>query len=239
MILENSHGYARLLATKMREAYKNGMLCALLRKASSLATFLCKSNTSRDSKGEKVSDNFLTAVITLLSGMIGACGSIAAVQISGKAENGVTRSSGIIAIVTLAGAGLGLLVGYFVAPSIVARTLGTPPPVVQCTSTPPTSLIRLQDNTNPSWSGDIWGSRNMISFIGNVGEVDTSRPTFGDFQIWIDPCSENPYYKSGAQFCPREKLGINCDSTVIHPGGAVATTIKLPPNTGKWGLGNR
>jgi hypothetical protein len=102
---------------------------------------------------------------------------------------------------------------------------------------PPAGLIALWKNIEPPWSKGIWGSPNMPNFMVALGEVDTNDPDFGEFQIWIDPCSiEWHGYKEGGRFWPHQP-GINPTASPIPLGGEKATSVTLPANTGIWGLG--
>lgn len=103
--------------------------------------------------------------------------------------------------------------------------------------TPPNGLIPLWYDVPVIWSKGIWGSSNMPNFMSALGEVDSNDSDFGQFQIWIDPCSFNWHgYIDGARFWPHTpNIG---KSFPVPIGGAIATTINIPKNTGIWGLGN-
>jgi hypothetical protein len=121
-------------------------------------------------------------------------------------------------------------------------TLQATVPPAGCTSTPPTGLIPLWENTEPPWSTGVWGSPNVPNFAVDSGIIDTNDPDFGEFQIWFDPCFAGTIpghgYTDGGRFWPKQS-GLNINAPPIPLGGATATTINIPANTGRWGLGPR
>ena len=110
-----------------------------------------------------------------------------------------------------------------------------------CQSNPPGSLLPLWQKDSSKWSHGIWGSENLISFTTGLAIVDTDHPDFGEFRLWLDPCKVDTKpghgYKDYAIFWSHDtSRGTDHISQPIIIGKEIL--IKLPPNTGKYGLGN-
>jgi hypothetical protein len=128
---------------------------------------------------------------------------------------------------------------------IVVPTSTTRPTTIRneqenCVSNPPNGLIHFWQEGSRFWSWGIWGSENLIDFTAALGEIDTDDPDFGEFRLWLDPCSKDTIpghgYENNARFWPLDQRGSGLASPPIMLGQEIIITLKA--NTGKYALGN-